>query len=134
MADSETTFNATVINQDGVKVVVKGSEEEDDFVGEVVPYIDAEIRKLTAKTSGVDYFIIVAEAAGDDSYDDGDEVILGVYFDRAEAESGLEMLEAFYDVYEGDSMSAVDFLKATGEYDSWKGVALDDVTALEFLQ
>lgn len=130
MADSETTFNATVINQDGVKVVVKGSKEENDF-GEVIPYIDAEIRKLTAKPSGVDYFIIVAEAAGDD---DGDEVILGVYFDRAEAESGLEMLEAFYDVYEGDSMSAVDFLKATGEYDSWKGVALDDVTALEFLQ
>lgn len=113
-----------VMNQDGTDISVKVDSSDN------LSYI-AELRRLTAR-NGTDIFFLVAEAAGDDNYADGDEVILGVYFDRAKAEDALEELEGTGEIDDG-GISAVKYLKAIGKYTTREGSVVANMTALEYL-
>lgn len=113
-----------ITNQDGLEVNVKVNDSDN------LTYI-AELRKLTAK-NGVEVFLLIAEAEDDENYDDGDEVVIGVYLeDRYTAEDALTILEQDKVVI-GESISAIEYLKAIDEYTTQEGAAVADMTAVEY--
>lgn len=103
----------TIQNQDNESVVINVDSEG-----------YAEITNRTF-SNGAEIFYLVAET-------DDDDICIGIFEDRAEAEDALKNLEETNFVA-GEGMTAVEYMKKIDEYYRPIYVALETKTALEYV-